>query len=325
MATVATKSPAAKFRKLAESLPSRVEYLRRPMTQNSTPKRQREYMGRCIDADNLERGRLALLVLADSWDRGDVPDILRTVTTKDEVCRLVRHGIGSNGYYNVYPDGQYRDKSDAGLALQILLEASLSQQTQEQQAEIAKRREIERLIDRVRFSPIPGFFPTPEPVIRTMLDFADVREGQSVLEPSAGIGSICDLLAPLGASITCCERQFSLVEILKAKGYETESRDFIEWLTERRFDRVLMNPPFENLQDIDHIQKAHGLLADGGRLVSVVSSGPFFRSDKKSLSFREWVGRIGADVIDLAEGSFRSAFRSTGIPCKLLIADAHAA
>jgi hypothetical protein len=55
---------AAKLRKLADALPEKIENLRRPLSQNSTPKRQREYTSRVLDGDNLERGRLALLALA---------------------------------------------------------------------------------------------------------------------------------------------------------------------------------------------------------------------------------------------------------------------
>jgi 16S rRNA G1207 methylase RsmC len=50
-----------------------------------------------------------------------------------------------------------------------------------------------------------------------------------------------------------------------------------------------MNPPFSNGQDIDHVRHAFDLLADGGRLIAIMSEGTFYRSDKKAVNFRAWL------------------------------------
>jgi 16S rRNA G1207 methylase RsmC len=55
------------------------------------------------------------------------------------------------------------------------------------------------------------------------------------------------------------------------------------------YDRIVMNPPFENGQDIAHVEHAYELLSPGGRLVTVMSEGPFFRQDKNAASFRNWL------------------------------------
>ncbi len=64
-------------------------------------------------------------------------------------------------------------------------------------------------------------------------------------------------------------------------------------------------------------------LKPGGRLVSIVSAGPFFRTDAKSDEFRRWLEFVGAEVIDLPEDSFQggTAFRPTGTRCKMIIVD----
>lgn len=41
-----------------------------------------------------------------------------------------------------------------------------------------------------------------------------------------------------------------------------------------RFDRVVMNPPFENGADIKHITHALTMLKPGGRLVAICANGP---------------------------------------------------
>ncbi len=40
------------------------------------------------------------------------------------------------------------------------------------------------------------------------------------------------------------------------------------------FDKILMNPPFENGADIRHIMHALGMLKPGGRLVAICANGP---------------------------------------------------
>jgi hypothetical protein len=325
MTTITVSKIGEKLRKLAEAMPEKIEHLRRPMTQNSTPKRQREYASRVIDGDNLERGRLALLALADAHDRGDVPEVLKSLAKKDDICRLVRHGTDSTGYYSVFSTHKYADQSEAGKAMQVLLDASIGKESAEAQAATKKKREIEALIERVRFSDIPGFFPTPDPVIRMMLERADIKPGMRVLEPSAGIGSIADAVRAIGAEPLVCEVNYTLQEILKAKGYEFLGRDFMDVVTinEKTFDAVIMNPPFERGQDILHVMHAFDFLKHGGRLVAIVSTGPFFRSDRKSEEFRDWIGVVGAEVIELPDGSFQGAgaFRQTGISCKMLVLD----
>jgi hypothetical protein len=50
-----------------------------------------------------------------------------------------------------------------------------------------------------------------------------------------------------------------------------------------------MNPPFEKGQDIEHVRHAYDQLKPGGRVVAIMSEGPFFRSDKKATEFRDWL------------------------------------
>lgn len=101
-------------------------------------------------------------------------------------------------------------------------------------------------------------------------------------------------------------------EQLDRKTYKAETGiDFLEFAKQNGeqhgFDRIIMNPPFSKHQDVDHILAAYGLLDQGGILVSVVSPSPFFRTDKKSASFREWMQYVNAEVIDVPEGAFKAS------------------
>ena len=88
-----------------------------------------------------------------------------------------------------------------------------------------------------------------------------------------------------------------------------------------RYDRIVMNPPFERGQDAEHVRRAYSFLKPGGILVAIVSTGPFFRTDNASQAFREFVRVNNAQTIDVAAGAFTGAeaFKQTGVSTKLLI------
>lgn len=168
---------------------------------------------------------------------------------------------------------------------------------------------------------IPGFFPTPPPVIDRMVAAAELKPGQRVLEPSAGKGDIADAIreAEPEARLEVVEPAYSLRQILELKGFSLVGDDFMmlagEW-----YDRILMNPPFEHGADIDHVRHAFDLLAPGGRLVAIMSEGPFFRSDRKAEAFRQWLESVDGHSEKLPDGSFagKDAFRQTGVATRLV-------
>ena len=82
-----------------------------------------------------------------------------------------------------------------------------------------------------------------------------------------------------------------------------------------------MNPPFGSGQEIDHLQHAYEQLAGDGRLVSVMSAGPFFRTDKKAEAFRSWLNELEHEIEDLPDDAFQGveAFRQTGVQTKLVV------
>lgn len=167
---------------------------------------------------------------------------------------------------------------------------------------------------------LPGFFPTPWPVIERMMELASIERGHRVLEPSCGKGDILDALKEQFPDIEliAIERNYTLSDVLSAKGHDVMFEDFC--VHHGSYDRVVMNPPFENGQDITHVEHAYSLLRPGGRLVSVVSEGPFFRSDRKSIAFREWLQEVNADIERLPDDAFkgREAFRQTAVRTRLI-------
>jgi hypothetical protein len=169
---------------------------------------------------------------------------------------------------------------------------------------------------------IPGYFPTPPTLAEMVIDAADILPGMSVLEPSAGKGSLADEVteAVEGVTVQCIEINPDLREILTMKGYTLIHHDFTTY-EGQAVDRIVMNPPFENGQDIEHVMLAfEKFLKPGGKLVSIMCEGPFFRSDKKSEAFREWLNNIpGASWDKLPEGSFIDSDRSTAVNTRIVI------
>ena len=108
---------------------------------------------------------------------------------------------------------------------------------------------------------------------------ADIRPGQQVLEPSAGTGRIIDAIRrnAHGYAITAVELNCNMAHRLRAVDCvdDTRQADFLECNGDLgTFDRIVMNPPFANADDIKHIMHALKMLKPGGRLVAICANGP---------------------------------------------------
>lgn len=173
-----------------------------------------------------------------------------------------------------------------------------------------------------------GYFPTPDSLVQRMIDEADLRPGQKILEPSAGKGNIVEAIVNHQGNqdhVDVVELDAYLVRVMRTKGYQVNHQDFFSFNPGPVYDRILMNPPFEQGQDIDHVQHAYTLLKPGGRLVAIMGAGPFFRKQSKYSEFRTWLEKTGGAGEKLPEGAFLNAERSTGVQTYLVVIDKPAA
>ena len=120
-----------------------------------------------------------------------------------------------------------------------------------------------------------------------MVELAQIEPGQEVLEPSAGTGVLCQVIkaAQPAARVFAVEINHQLCETLSERINTAEGAaegisrnvlqgDFLECFGLGTFDRIVMNPPFVDGADIDHITHALRLLRPGGRIVASVPTDP---------------------------------------------------
>ena len=161
----------------------------------------------------------------------------------------------------------------------------------------------------------PQLFPTPPDLAARMVEAAKIEPHHRVLEPSAGTGNLLRAIGP-GPDKVAVEINQQLLKPLamSESGLRVYSGDFLEEQPDvlGQFDRVVMNPPFQNGADIRHIEHALTFLKPGGRLVALCANGP-----KQQLRLRALAERSGGWWEDLPAGSFSE--QGTNVNVALLV------
>lgn len=279
--------------------------------QTNTAKRLAQARHSQLDGEKLIRVQKVLRALGDLHETGEVPEILAKFKSKAAILEHMgeKKEPVSNGYHCYYTGLGVPSYDDAEtLALWALLKPESEESKQ--------KKELQSKIDGLQFSNIPGYFPTPKAVTELMIDHAELMSYNRILEPSAGAGAIIDALQGRSLEVHYFETQYTLCEILAGKGYKGTHNDFLNVEPTEDYDCVLMNPPFENLQHIDHIHHAYKFLGELGRLVAVL---PPLNSTKKCTEFLAWIESIGGEFVQLPEGSFKES--GTMVNTQLLILD----
>jgi len=266
----------------------------------------------------------------DQWQVEVRPDEIPVIQKLVEISKTHK-----NEYGYIYPLTYLLESIRSGTRLQALgiydkeqferAKEALKSYVSGPSPEVIKAKELKAMETKLIGTKIPGFFPTPRWIIDTMIIKADIQPGMRILEPSAGKGDIADAIKEQcpDCLLFTIEYNSRLVDILHAKGYNTISADFLGYYGIFDFDRIIMNPPFENEQDIDHVRHAFDLLKPGGRIVAIMGEHAFFANDKKAIAFREWLDELGGDTEQLCSGSFsgEGAFCPTGVATRIVTVD----
>lgn len=308
--------------------------------QRPTPRRARIIDSQRRDAERLTRVQRGLRALATHLSTNDdLPQLLTHLTSRKAVEECL------SGYSN----------EAAQNALMKLIDNHKDLAQLEADAKMKAETEEKALLAELIGAKIPGFWPTPATVVRTMAEQVQIHfednaqfiqnRTMTMLEPSAGIGDIargaCDFFSnEMNAVVhlTMIERNYRLFEILNlrhrkeqfADSTVIQREDFLDLnLNDKngispfigKYKVILMNPPFENGADIDHVRHAFdNCLDDGGILVAIMGEGAFFRTEKKAVEFREWLEFFQGTSEKLPDGTFDGGqFRSTGVATRMVI------
>ena len=173
---------------------------------------------------------------------------------------------------------------------------------------------IEEAAKTVQAVSAPELFPTPPDLVQRMVDAAEVERCHRTLEPGAGTGNIVKAVRDwCDPPLVAVEINPKLANLLERNGAYVVVADFLECNGDLgQFDRYLMNPPFS--AEVAHVRHAYGMLKPGGRLVAIMSEGPFFR--QKDHGFRDWLDEVGGESEPLPADSFKS--RGTGVDARLV-------
>jgi protein-L-isoaspartate O-methyltransferase len=331
MATSAKRATVANTQRWIDHLSNRIAYERAMLDEQGgtvTEKTGPEKGGavRCWCAPGNGRGwayiqkvnKVSVTVL-DNWGNGGANFIrtvpftdLKGVITKAEVDAARAEGrlIESEtkqGFYLTDPTPTRTTEAEAAPA------PGPTRATTDTRAKIEEMQSA--LKAGVQVITAPQLFPTPPALAERMVEEADILSGHSVLEPSAGTGAILAALPnvrPFG-SVTAVEINATLAASLEQVADETICGDFLEQNGNLgTFDRIVMNPPFQNGTDIKHIQHAMKMLRPGGRLVAICANGPRQQATLKPLAENS-----GGWYEDLPAGTFAS--QGTNVNTALLL------
>lgn len=123
------------------------------------------------------------------------------------------------------------------------------------------------------------YFPTPEPIGYKMVEWAQLTEGETALEPSAGHGAIARYV-PEANGMTAIEPSTSLFTKLQMRaggpGRRFVDTSFEDYPLSNKHDTVVMNPPYGvgGKTAMEHVAKAFRHLNEGGRIVAIIPDGP---------------------------------------------------
>lgn len=168
-----------------------------------------------------------------------------------------------------------------------------------------------------------GAFFSPDGLSDEVVALARIEPGMSVLEPNGGAGALltrCIRAAVPDSSdvglisdlVVACELLPRYANELEKTGAHVICSDFLTAdFGGRRFDRIVMNPPFAKDQDIAHVIHAMSLLNEDGRLVCITS--PMSGERGAKARFQELVAACGADAYQGERGLFAESGYSGGV------------
>jgi len=158
------------------------------------------------------------------------------------------------------------------------------------------------------------FFATPQALADELVLLADLKEHDTILEPSAGQGSIIRAINSVSNVIPDCYELMGVNTFILNKSDLQFNLIGDDFLTHKgkSYSKIIANPPFAKNQDIDHLRYMYDFLLPGGRLVCITSESWVKGTQNKQKEFRDWLEDNGADVITIEPGTFKESGTMVG-------------
>jgi len=167
-----------------------------------------------------------------------------------------------------------------------------------------------------------NYYPTPNEIVNKMICNIDWNTISTILEPSAGSGNIVDNILYTTSyrskklDIDCIEIDEQLQIILKGKGHRIIHNNFLTFNTMKKYDLIIMNPPFEN--GAKHLIKALEMQKNGGSVICLLNAETLknkFSNERKDLS--NMLEDMNANI-EYIENAFLTAERKTSVEIALI-------
>lgn len=163
-----------------------------------------------------------------------------------------------------------------------MMNTDLKQRIETMRARLDERAPV------VEVSAASQLFVTPEPACLRLVTLAEVKDGDFILEPSAGTGAILRAIKHATPAARCDAVELNAALAGHLRGAFPDINvwcgDFMEYGQAIQYDKIIMNPPFNHAQDIRHIQRALSLLKPDGLLTAICLNGPRQQKILKPLS-----------------------------------------
>lgn len=327
--TMGDRKIAQALRKVAQGLESTIQKKLHPAVaeQNFTHRRARQIASMRDDALYLQRIQQVANSLAEMHEKDAIPFEVWGIRSKKTILSIIHEDVypcpreGAHAWRLEKLKATEVDFRKAGITpldyekvrTIILGLAELAPEVKSQREKMDRETQIRGMVGKV-----PGYFPTPQPVINLMLTAvggipAGNHAGFMILEPSAGDGAIARAIREKWekATLHCIEINYTLRHYLEDQGFNVVQEDFLAAPLDEMYDLIFMNPPFEKGQDMVHVRKAYSCLKVGGDLVSIMSPSPFTVKTSKAEEFRQWFEGVGGYKDELPAGSFEKS--GTGV------------
>lgn len=161
-----------------------------------------------------------------------------------------------------------------------------------------------------------AFYPTPTDAVAELLRDFYCKEGERILEPSAGIGNIVRALLKKPVTVDAVEVHPGRADALLGLASDrlnVRCANFLRMKPEPVYDSVIMNPPFEGTHWMKHVRHAFDFLKSGGELRAILPVSAEVNDTPGHHKFRAWAECHSPGWCGLWRGLPAESFAEVGV------------